>query len=333
MARSRATILDIARELGLSKTTVSSALGGSGRISEEKRELIRETAKRLGYVTNRAARSLRVNRVGTIGLFIPPLARRLAFYMDFAFGVTEGAASADYDVTLFAREFTPERAFQVDGVIAIDPAPGEPLVAALLAAGIPTVSVGRYSGEGQDRILGTLEAHHAELQTSILDHLLSRGRKRPALLAVDDYSSSWTLDTRTNYLEWCRRNLIEPLVHEVESNATPRGLVAAISAAVEGDGADALVCGAQGHAAQSQIILEGRGLVLGRDVDVASFAGAAALEVGNPLISAIDLEPRGYGEAATELLDAVVRAPQEAPVHRWFEGATVHLADGVHLAD
>ena len=85
MARTRATIMDIARELGLSKTTVSSALGGSGRISEEKRALIRETADRLGYVANRAARSLRVNRVGTIGLYIPPIARSLAFYMDFAF--------------------------------------------------------------------------------------------------------------------------------------------------------------------------------------------------------------------------------------------------------
>lgn len=126
MARTRATIMDIARELGLSKTTVSSALGGSGRISEEKRALIRETADRLGYVANRAARSLRVSRVGTIGLYIPPIARSLAFYMDFAFGVTEGAAAADYDVTLFARGLTPQRAFHVDGVIAIDPSPANP---------------------------------------------------------------------------------------------------------------------------------------------------------------------------------------------------------------
>ncbi len=328
MARTRATIMDIARELGLSKTTVSSALGGSGRISEEKRALIRETADRLGYVANRAARSLRVNRVGTIGLYIPPIARSLAFYMDFAFGVTEGAAAADYDVTLFARGLTPQRAFHVDGVIAIDPSPGEPLVAALLDDGIPTVSVGRYTGPGEERVLGTLEAHHAELQTQVLDHLLSRGRKRPALLAVDDaISSSWAVDTLNTYVQWCRRHGIEPLVHEVEGNATPRDLVSAIASAVDAGQADALVCGAQGHAAQSQIVLESRGLTVGRDLDIASFAGAAALETGNPLISSIDLAPREYGLAATELLDAVVRDPDAGPVHRWFEGASVQLAD------
>lgn len=326
MARTRATIMDIARELGLSKTTVSSALGGSGRISAEKRAMIRETADRLGYVANRAARSLRVNRVGTIGLYIPPVARSLAFYMDFAFGVTEGAAAADYDVTLFARGLTPRRAFHVDGVIVIDPSPGEPLVAALLDDGIPTVSVGRYTGPGEDRVLGTLEAHHAELQTTVLDHLLSRGRQRPALLAVDDaISSSWAVDTLDTYLQWCSRNGIEPLVHEVEGNATPRDLVAAIDSAVARN-ADALVCGAQGHAAQSQIVLESRGFAMGKDLDIASFAGAAALETGNPLITSIDLAPRDYGTAAMELLDAVVQDPDAGPVHRWFDGASVRLA-------
>lgn len=326
MVRTRATIMDIARELGLSKTTVSSALGGSGRISDEKRELIQETADRLGYVTNRAARSLRVNRIGTIGLHIPPVARSLAFYMDFAFGVTEGAAAADYDVTLFARELTPRMAFQVDGVIAIDPAPGEPLVAALLAGGIPTVSVGRYGGPGEERVQGTLEAHHAELQVQVLDHLLARGRRRPALLAIDDaIASSWAVDTRRTYTDWCLRNGLEPRVHEVGANASPRDLVAAIAQTVDIGGADALVCGAQGQAAQSQIVLESRGLTLGKDLDVVSFAGAAAVETGNPLISSIDLAPRAYGKAATELLDAIIKDPDAPPVHRWFEGASVQL--------
>ncbi|MCW3767360.1 MULTISPECIES: LacI family DNA-binding transcriptional regulator [Paenarthrobacter] len=327
MARSRATILDIAREVGLSKTTVSSALGGSGRISAEKRELIQRTADRLGYVTNRAARSLRVSRIGAIGLYIPPVARSLAFYMDFAFGVTAGATAADYDVMLFARDLTPRRSFHVDGAIVIDPAPGEPLVAAMLADGIQTVSVGRYMGPGEDRVKGTLEAHHEELQTEILDHLLARGRAHPALLAVDDEApSSWAVQTRNTYIAWCLRNGIEPKVYEVGAHASPRDLVAAIRAAVDVWGADALVCGAQGHAAQCQIVLESQGFLLGGDIDVASFAGAAFLETGNPLVSSIDLAPRDYGMAAAELLDAVIRGTGSQPIHRWFEGATVQLA-------
>lgn len=134
------------------------------------------------------------------------------------------------------------------------------------------------------------------------------------------------MDTLNTYLEWCLRNGIQPRVHEVEANATPRDLVSAIASAVDAGHADALVCGAQGHAAQSQIVLESRGLTVGKDLDLASFAGAAALETGNPLISSIDLAPREYGAAATELLDAVVRDPDAGPVHRWFDGASVQLA-------
>ncbi|MGC7322305.1 LacI family DNA-binding transcriptional regulator, partial [Mycobacteroides abscessus subsp. massiliense] len=46
MPRAPVTIVDIAREMGLSKTTVADALGGSGRVSEATREKTRLVAER-----------------------------------------------------------------------------------------------------------------------------------------------------------------------------------------------------------------------------------------------------------------------------------------------
>ena len=54
----RLTIKDIARETGVSPTTVSKALNGKGRMSAETSRRVLETAKRLGYIPNSSARAL-----------------------------------------------------------------------------------------------------------------------------------------------------------------------------------------------------------------------------------------------------------------------------------
>ena len=59
------SIYDIAKEVGVSASTVSLVLNGKGkkmRISRETEKLILETAKRMGYIPNMSARKLRVNK-------------------------------------------------------------------------------------------------------------------------------------------------------------------------------------------------------------------------------------------------------------------------------
>lgn len=63
-------IRDVAREAGVSVTTVSHVLNDvpSARVSPETREKVRTTAARLGYGPNRLARALRSRRSGVLGL-------------------------------------------------------------------------------------------------------------------------------------------------------------------------------------------------------------------------------------------------------------------------
>jgi DNA-binding LacI/PurR family transcriptional regulator len=63
------TIYDLARATGLSKTTVSSALSGSGRISPATREVVLEAARRMQYEGNYYAQRLKKRCLRTIGLF------------------------------------------------------------------------------------------------------------------------------------------------------------------------------------------------------------------------------------------------------------------------
>ncbi|MBW3635183.1 MAG: LacI family transcriptional regulator [Armatimonadetes bacterium] len=67
------TISDVARAVGLSKTTVSTALSGNGRLSEETREMVRREAEKLGYEADFFAQGLRKKRNDLIGFFSPGL--------------------------------------------------------------------------------------------------------------------------------------------------------------------------------------------------------------------------------------------------------------------
>lgn len=66
----RVTMSDIADEAGVSRATVSRALQGVGRISEDTRRRIADIAARRGYVPNVMATQLAAGSTGTIGLLL-----------------------------------------------------------------------------------------------------------------------------------------------------------------------------------------------------------------------------------------------------------------------
>ncbi len=71
--RRTATIFDIAREAGVSKTTVSRALTGSSNVAPETLTRVLDAAMRLDYRVNVAARSLRTARTFLVGLLVPAI--------------------------------------------------------------------------------------------------------------------------------------------------------------------------------------------------------------------------------------------------------------------
>ena len=62
------SLKDLAQECGVSVATVSKALDGQSDISEATRTRVREAARRMGYVPNMAARSMKTNRTYNIGV-------------------------------------------------------------------------------------------------------------------------------------------------------------------------------------------------------------------------------------------------------------------------
>ncbi len=133
MAR-RVSIRDVAREAGVSVTTVSHALNGKGRLNPETRRRVLEVAEQLGYRPNPAARSLVSGRTGLIAAMasLPsdPKVEFSAFsyYSELIGGAT--AAAVDRDAALVVAPPSSRGWFvwdrvALDGVIVIDPMVGD----------------------------------------------------------------------------------------------------------------------------------------------------------------------------------------------------------------
>ena len=81
----RPTIIDVARQAGVSKSTVSLVLQNSPAVRKETRDEVRRAMVEIGYLYNRAAANLRSANVGLIGLVINDL--RNPFFTEFATSV------------------------------------------------------------------------------------------------------------------------------------------------------------------------------------------------------------------------------------------------------
>ena len=91
-SRAKATILDIAREAGVSKSTVSLVLQGSGLIRPETAVKVRKAIEDVGYVYNRGAANLRKAHSNVIGMVINDLTN--PFFAELAVGMERVFQSA-----------------------------------------------------------------------------------------------------------------------------------------------------------------------------------------------------------------------------------------------
>ena len=93
------TIKDIARELGVSPSTVSRALKDHPDISPETKRLVRELVEKLKYKPNAIALSLRSQKSNMIGIIVPEIVHH--FFSSVISGIEETAMAGGYNIMIF----------------------------------------------------------------------------------------------------------------------------------------------------------------------------------------------------------------------------------------
>jgi LacI family transcriptional regulator len=181
------TLQHIAADLGVSRSTVSLVMQGSPLVAETTRVKVQESARRLGYVYNRAAASLRSRQTGNLGFVVSSVSN--PFFAELTNGVeqflgTEGKTvllgQHSEDLGAQDRLINSMLESRVDGLIIV-PAYGTSVneMSRIPNSNIPTVLLTRRIAKvnlhyiGSDNVSGAYDA---------VKHLISHKRKKIILV-------------------------------------------------------------------------------------------------------------------------------------------------------
>lgn len=303
-AREKATILDIAREAGVSKSTVSLVLQGSGLIRPETAVKVRKAIEDVGYVYNRGAANLRKAHSNVIGMVINDLTN--PFFAELAVGMERVFQSAGIVPFIantaenLVRQEEVLKSMMEQGVagLIVSPARGTSAEAfrRMQQAGIPVVLAMRRLRDG--RVPAVVPDNHrgAALATA---HLIGKGHRRLAFFG--GFSDMIVCQERVGgFREACAAHGIpEGSVTVVEGETNRRGGMACLEAALAlPEPPTAAVCFNDTVAFGVMLALRKRGLEPGRDFAVVGFDDVAEAQHYVPALTSVAVDTPGLGERA-----------------------------------
>lgn len=329
MSTRKPTLKELAQLAGVSSTTVSDALTGSGRVATATRERIGQLAAEIGYVANPVARKLRHGGLGVIGVYLHPDTTDLDYYKVLVMSGFHAAAARGFDLILIGpRDLVDGRlASRVDGVVISDPLHGgDQNMARLFSSGTPIVTIERPD-PALPPPLGTVTADHHAAVREMLDTFRARGARRPAFLMTggDSFPSGWAIDVVDAYRTWCTENGMAAVLEWI-GFATP---IDEVDAAIDRlfsqhPEMDALFCARDGLVARAHGVLSMRGRVVGGNFALAAGDDPALLQYFSPSLAAINLDPAGYVTAAVNLLADLLDGAAEPGTNRTH---AIHFMD------
>ncbi|MET3105251.1 LacI family transcriptional regulator [Oxalobacteraceae bacterium GrIS 2.11] len=181
---------DLAKELGISETTVSRALNGYPEVSAKTRDRVLAAAKLAGYRPNPMARSLASGRTNVVGI-IHPLQNELAdpMFMQIVGGMAEALETRQMDLIIApVSEANELRAYQhmvngrrVDGLIVSRTRLYDERVAYLANQGLPFVAHGRTRVNEQH---AWFDYDNESGMRLAVEHILKHGHRRVGLISA-----------------------------------------------------------------------------------------------------------------------------------------------------
>ena len=214
MKRHQTTILDIAKELNISKSTVSRALTNHPNINNETKKRVIQLAEKLDYQRNMFAVNLISKKSYTIGIMVPELIS--SFFPKVIVAAQNEATKAGYSIITCQSNESYETevknskvmlANQVDGLLVsiTKETRNYDHLKLFQRKGIPIVFFNRIC---EEMIVPKVVVDDYEGAFNLVEHLLKTGKKRIAHLAGPD-SLSISKRRLNGYLDALKKHNIE----------------------------------------------------------------------------------------------------------------------------
>lgn len=191
MTSDRLTIIEIAKQSGVSRSTVSRVINDDPNVRATTRQRVRSVMQKLNFQPNAAARGLAAGRTRILGLVIPMGVAALftdPYFPQVIQGITAACNQYDYSTMLWLAEPEYERrtiqnivsAGMVDGVIVASALTDDAVIEAVRARGIPFVLIGRHPVHND---IAYVDVDNRNSARDAVMHLLRLGCKRIATIA------------------------------------------------------------------------------------------------------------------------------------------------------
>lgn len=306
------TINDIAKELGLSKTTISRAISGKGRISESTRQRVNDYIKEYKYRPNVIAKSLAKSKTYNIGVVLPSESNltEIPFFQGCLIGVCEISSELDYDVvvTLIKEDDISllEKMIEnhkVDGVVLTRALENDLSVKFLKEREIPFVLIGSNTN---DEVI-QVDSNHIAGCTELTSVLLMSGYSRLAFLC-GNMNHIVNKNRYQGFLRGYEKNRFIVDKSIVFLDLKSRVLVDRAVDAIMQKRVDCIVCSDDLICSRVLSRLEQMNYKVPKDIRIASFYNSPLLENHIPSVTSLRIDVKELGITAGKRLIELIES-------------------------
>lgn len=186
------TLKDIAKECGVSFSTVSKALQGSSEISQEKIKLIQSKAQEMGYHPNIAARTLRTNKTYDLGVIFEDktgTGLQHQYFAKILSGFQDIAQNHNYDITFTGPSTNTDYDYykhimgrSLDGIAILSADFKRQDLQKLVSSGLPVVTLDYKYNTNTIAVL----SDNNEGMKELTNYVISKGHTKIAMIYGED---------------------------------------------------------------------------------------------------------------------------------------------------
>ncbi|MDC7279083.1 LacI family transcriptional regulator [Butyrivibrio fibrisolvens] len=300
------TLDSIAKELGLSKTTVSRAISGKGRISEETRQKVNKYIKEINYRPSAVARSLAANRTFNVGLVVPADSAlgEMPYFQTLMTGVCDRAMDYDYDVLILLADndgITPlKHAVQnrkIDAVIVSRCERDSKVISFLKDSNIPYIVVGNPM---DDKVL-YVDHDNQGAAARMIETLIDKGITRMALIGGGE-NINVTHSRLQGFREGFKNKGLKADESLIFLNMHKSARMDSVLREAISEGAECIVCMDDMLCNSVLNCLHNDGIAVPEDVKLCSFYDSNLLSTSKPSITSLYFDAKRLGSECLELL-------------------------------
>ncbi len=302
------SILQVAREAGVSVATVSRVFNVPDKVAPATREHVENIARTLGYLPNASARTLRTQRSRVLGVVLPTLTNPV--FAECLEGIAQAAVAGGYAISPFTTDYRLDQedravnlllAGNVDGMILVVSNPATSTALQRLAeVGLPYVLA--YNQHPDHPCVSV----NSELAVAdVVAHLATLGHRRIAMVSGLLSASDRAQQRCRGYTRGMEQAGLQaqPVLQVPFVAAAPEVLGEALN---NQDRPTALVCSNDLLAIRSIRAAHLAGLAVPRDLSVVGFDGIALGQDLTPQLSTVVQPNADIGRHGVELMAQAV---------------------------